>query len=332
MSNPFDNPLFDTANPGSPAPVLPDSGPLDTVQGLQNPANFNLQPFQYQIGNVVFGLGTEYPVNDIDVETYNINQQDFQVIRTDERQFGIDTLAPGTITFKMAVLDNRPLPNILGLTNEELPPSLVARQGVLLPQLAKEWKANEVRPVWGETKPILFCDADGETRRIYGRPRKFKYSRRTPKNAYFDVQAEYTRADTYAYSDTEYYIGPIAPNGPTPVFASRLNGNGDAWFRLLLFGPFTDPSITFGENVLNLNLSLNDGVVLEISSYPWERRIVDSNGNNWRATLNGQIIYLDQMIFYDNQVWPVNWTTKDGTPTNSDTQLVFLWRESFHVI
>lgn len=309
-----------------------ETGPLDEIiTDPQNPLSQNLIPFQYQLGSFVFGYRTNVPVNDIQIQSYNVNVQDFQVIRTDERSFGIDTLAPGNLTFKMAVLDNYPLPNMLHLTDSEIPPSLVARQGVLLPALAKEWKANEVRPIWGETKPIYFCDSDGIVRRIYGRPGKFQFSRRNRKNAWFDVQCEYRRADTYAYSDIEYYVGPVAPNAPA-VMAQRLGENGDAWFRILLFGPFTNPIITWGGSTIELNATIADGVVLEISSYPWERRCIDSNGLNWRAALIGETVYLDQLVFPADTYMPISWTVQEGTETNADSRLIFLWRENTHVI
>lgn len=309
-----------------------ESGPLaELIPDPQNPLSQNLRPFQYQIGSFVFGRKTNCPVSQVQIQSYNVNTQDFQVIRSDERSFGIDTLSPGNITFTMSVLDNKPLPNILGLTDSELPPSLVARQGVLLPALVKEWKANEVRPIWGETKPIYFCDADGVVRRIYGRPGKFQYSRTSALNAFYSIQAEYRRADTYAYSDSEYFVGPVAP-GASPIMAQRLDGNGDAWFRVLLFGPFTNPTITYGGSTIELNASIEDGVVMEISSYPWERRVVDSNGYNWRAFVIGETVYLDQMVFPANTFMPISWVTQEGTTTNGDTQMIFLWRESYHVV
>lgn len=308
------------------------TGPLDgIVQDAMNPVNRNLRPFQYQIGSTVFGWHTDIPVSKVDIQTYNVNAQDFQVIRTDERQFGVDTLAPGTITFTMAVLDNGPLPNIAGIALEELPPSLVARQGLILPMLAKEWKANEIRPIWGETKPIYFCDADGITRRIYGRPGKFSYSRRVKHNAWFDVQAEYRRSDTYAHSDDEFFVGPLAPGAP-PAYANRQGGDADCWFRVLVFGPVTNPVITYGANTIQVNATIDDGVVMEISSYPWMRRVVDSTGLNWRAFVVGSTMYLDQLIFPAFTSMPISWTIDEGASHSDDTQMLFLWREAYNVV
>lgn len=315
-----------------PAQEPGESGVYDTIiSGPAGPYGRNLIPFQYQIGAVVFGYNTQIPVSDIQVQTYNQNKQDFQIIRTNETQFGIDTLIPGTIQFKMAVLDNYPLPNMLGLTDTELPPSLFARRGVLLPQLQKEWKALEVIPIWGEIKPIYFCDADGVTRFIAGRPGKFQYSRQTRLRAWYDVTAEFRRSDTFAYTDNEFYVGPMPPNA-SPIVATRGEGDADAWFRILLFGPFTNPIVTFGDSSIELNVIIEDGVVLEISSYPWARRIVDSNGNNWRANVIGETVYLDQLVFPAGTGMPVSWTTQSGTETNADTQMAFLWRESYNVM
>ena len=317
-------------NPPGPGPYQPIEQSPDVDYEL------NLKPFQYQIGGVVFGHHTNYPVNQIDVQTYNVNVQDFQVIRTNERQFGVDTLAPGSLVFKMGVLDNRPLPNMVGLTGDSPPPSLIARQGVLLPALAREWKALETIVNWGETKPIYYCDFDGSIKRLYGRPGKFTYSKRTEKSAYFDVQAEYRRSDTFAYSDTEYFVGDasgdgggLAPGAPA-VVAARLDGDADAWLRILFVGPFANPTLTYGGNQVALDLSIGAGTILEVNSYPWERRVIDSTGINWRSQLSGETVYLDQLQFPAGTSMPISWV-QEGSAT-SETQAYFCWREAYNVL
>lgn len=266
-----------------------------------------LQPFQYQIGDSVFGFNTDIPVSAVDIQTYNVNAQDFQVVRTDETRFGIDTLVPGPIVFKMSVLDNYILPNVAGLTSEEIPDSLFANKGLILPALAKSWKANDTRAQWGAIIPLLFCDSDGVIRRIYGRPGKFTYARKSRLNAWFDVQAEFRRADTYAYDDTETYIQ--LEKGNNPHWADlREGGDADPWIRILLVGPITNPVITLGDHQIKLNYTIPANDIVEISSYPWMRRIIDNNGVNLRTKLAGDTQYLDEIKLTAQSVVPMRWT------------------------
>lgn len=325
------NPDTGPANPntsGNP----PGPGPYQPIQqaSTANLPSLNLKPFQYQIGACVFGRHTDAPVSKVDPQTYNINAQDFQIIRTNERMFGVDTVAPASIIFTMGIMDNRPLPNMMALHNEILPQFMAYEANAKLAQFLQEWKSADVFPNWGETKPIYFCDAFGVTKRIYGRPGKVTYSRATSQNNdFWAVQAEYRRADTYAHSDIEYFVGPIKP-GDLPVWAYRLDGDGPAWMRVLFTGPFTNPIMTFGGNQIELNVNIADGTILEVDSYPWERRVIDSNGINWRSQVIGQTVYLDQLQFPPGAAWPISWT-QSGT-ANADTAAYFCWRESYNAM
>ena len=289
-----------------------------------------LSPYQYQLGSVVFGRNTQIPISKVEPQPYQVNNQDFQVERTDENRFGIDTLAPGSLVFTMAVLENFVLESMADFsTVMPVFDDLFAARGSLLPQLAKEWKGNDVRPFWGATKPLLCCDGFGVIRRIYGRPGKFVYAPRYNDNTlWIDVQAEFRRADTYAHNDTEFYIGPIAPDAPAEP-AARDDGDADSWVRVLIYGPATHPIITYGGNTIELNVTVNAGVILEVSSYPWQRRVVDTEGFNWRAQVIGATKYLDQIKFLAGDEIPISWT---ATGTTVDSHLYFMWREAYNVV
>jgi hypothetical protein len=323
------NPDTGQANPntsGNP----PGPGPYQPIEQQTTVASaLNLRPFQYQIGGLVFGRHTNMVVSKVDIQTYNVNAEDFQIIRTNERSFGVDTLSPGSLVFTLGALDNRPINFAAAIDYDLLPLMLGYKSQAMLSDFLMEWKANDVFPNWGETKPIYFADRDGVTKRIYGRPGKVTYSRSTTKNAFWNVQAEYRRADTYVYSDVEYFVGPIYP-GQAPVFASRQDGDGPAWMRILFTGPFNHPVMTYGENVLEVGVQEADGSVLEVNSYPWERRVIDSNGINWRSQLLGETVYLDQLQFPVGTTWPISWV-QEGT-ANSDTAAYFCWRESYNMM
>lgn len=295
-----------------------------------------LQPYQYQIDDIVFGQNTQIPIQSVDIQTYNVNNQDFQVQRSDENRFGIDTLVPGTLVFKMSVLNNFQLENMIGFSHNPFPTNLFASDNQYLNKLAASWKDIPLRLTWGATKPLLFCDKRGKVVRVYGRPGKFTH---TPRNKdgeiWVDVQAEFRRADTFAHSDIEWYVGHatdptkgLAP-GAAAVNAERQDGDGDSWLRVLIYGPATNPVITYGSNVIETNSVIPDGVVAEISSYPWMRRYIDSDDLNRRTEIIGDTLYLDQIRFYAGTNVDVSWTADD---TTSASQIYFLWRESYNVI
>jgi hypothetical protein len=158
-------------------------------------------------------------------------------------------------------------------------------------------------------KMILFKDTDGITRRIYGRPGKFQHGA-VEQNEWVDVQAEFRRADTNAYEDVETFIE--ITEDANPVYILRDTGDADAWFRLLLYGPITHPVVTVGNCQVELDLDIPENTIVEVSSYPWMRRVVDSNNVNWRAAVIGQTQYLDQLKIPANTPIPLRWTTNSA--------------------
>lgn len=289
-----------------------------------------IAPYQYELSGVRFGRDTQIPIQKIDLQPYNVNNQDFQVQRSDENRFGVDTLTPSPMVFTMSVLNNYPLASMSGLSAyKPAPEDLFASNGSQLNQLAAVWKNTSLRMSWGATVPMLYCDKDSNIRRIYGRPGKFAHA---PRNrggkTWVDVQAEFRRADTFAHSDAEYYVGPMSPN-VAPINAVRQGGDGSSWLRMLFYGPMTNPVVTYGSNTLQLASSIAQGVILEVSSYPWARRVVDSNNVNRRAEVIGSTMYLDQIKFPEFTSMNVSWTC---TGSNASTKLMLLWREAYNII
>lgn len=296
-----------------------------------------MSPYQYQIGDILFGRNTNIPISSVEPQPYNVNAQDFQIPLTDENKFGVDTLVPGPIIFNMAILENYMLDQFSNVVPGNIEPDdVMALRGTILGKLARLWKAKEVRTFWGMAMPLYFCDGNGQILRIYGRPGKFQYKpRANDRNSWIDIQAEFRRADTYAHSHIEYYIGDeadphkgMAPDAD-PVTAVRGDGDGDSWVRVLIFGPATHPVITYGDNTIELALTIPAGVVLELSSYPWSRRIVDDTGVNHRARMIGETRYLEEIIFPADEELDISWTC---TGADGDTQMYFLWREAYNVI
>lgn len=259
---------------------------------------------QYLIGDILFGDNTNIPVSKVEIQPWNVNNQDFQIIRSDELRFGIDNLVPAPIVFTMAVMNNWALENMPASAGM-VPQGILYQARTLLGQLSNIWKATTTRQTWGAMVMLLFVDTDGVKRRIYGRPGKFQHGP-VEQNEWVDVQAEFRRADTNAYEDVETFT-EIGYN-TDPVTITRDRGDAPAWFRVLLYGPLNHPIVTIGNCQIELDIDIAPETIVEVSSYPWMRRIVDSNGINWRAALIGSSQYLDQLQIPPNAETVCRWT------------------------
>ena len=88
-------------------------------------------------------------------------------------------------------------------------------------------------------------------------------------------------------------------------------------------------TLTFGDVVIPSNWDIPEGKILEINSYPWTRRCVDSDGINRRANLIGATPYLDRLKFKDTDAPKVSLT---ATGTNGNSKGVVAYRDAFQVI
>lgn len=289
----------------------------------------NLRPFQYQIADLVFGKYTQYPVLGSKPSSYEINNQDYQVVQSNEIQFGKDTLKAGTIIFTIGVRDNAP---VRYLANS-LPADLVEKSSKLLEALQSEWKADEIRQQFGEVLPIIFCDGYGSVRRVYGRPRKFEYTPKTETSSFHKVTAEFQRVDTVTYSDTEFVVSLV--NGDPAVFHTREGGRAQSWYRILLYGPMAaGATINVGVDNFVYNRDILAGKFVEISSYPWQRRVVEGNVDGTgvlisrRRNLIGNTKYLNVPKLPPNTSISMSWS---ASLTSGDSRCLVLWRDAYHI-
>ncbi|OBK14096.1 hypothetical protein [Mycobacterium asiaticum] len=285
-------------------------------------ASKNLTRGQWQIGELVMGPGTQYDVMPPKIGSYNVNNQDSQLPLTDTVLFGQDTFQGGTLTFTIGVKDNSPMRYI----PNTLPTDLVTKASKLLGVLQAEWKADEVKQQFGGAKALIHCDGYGVTKQIWGRPRKFEYTPKTKTSQWRTVTAEFQRLDTVCHADTESLAGLTLD--ADPVFYST-GGDAACWFRVLLIGPQSHPIVNVGNNEIELNHDILAGVTVEVSSYPWMRRVIDSNGVNWRNKLIGQTKYLDQLQLPPSSPLPMSWTAEDTSPAS---RCLVLWRDAYQVI
>lgn len=268
----------------------------------------NLVPGQWQIGDIVMGTGTNIIIESAEVNPEDINQQDYQVARTDEMRFGIDQFKPTTIELTMSVLHNRLLEeweDYISNFWHSMP---------TLEDLRKEWRYDQGRLTWGKLQHLYVCSKlNGIPKVVFGRPGQFKYKVNDEYNRGEIVQvvAEFRRADTVAYSATEYVTEVFMEDAPARIV--RSDGDVDTWVSIIGYGPITNPVITIGEQELALNIDIAAGEAFEVSSYPWQRRAIDSNRTNLAASLTGETRYLDKIILKAKQNTIVRWTSDEVT-------------------
>lgn len=283
----------------------------------------NLKPYQWQIGDLIFGEYTKYPVLGAAIGGYTVNNQDFQVVLSSTTSMRKDTHTAAPISFKMGVFDNAPAMRAY----DALPDDLILKSSKLLTALAREWKADEVRLRPGALKPLIYCDGYGSVRQIYGRPRKFMYTRKRPGSLFHKVDAEFARIDTLTYTDTEYAVSLV--DGDDPVDYTREGGDAASWYRVHFIGPQTNPVVVIGDDEIQLQLAIPAGVTVEVSSYPWMRRIVDSNNINRRTTLIGNSKYLDRLTIPATTPVPMSW---QAVGTTGASKCLVLWRDAHNTV
>lgn len=289
----------------------------------------NLIAGQYQIGDIVFGKGTTVNVDTFDAKPYDKNVQDMQLSRNDEINFGQDQDKPTTIEITFNVRYNWLLPKYSGLI-----PNFWHGQPTV-DDFAREWKADEIRQIPGEVKPLYKCGRDGITRAIYGRPGQFTSGENTEAAEAVECMGEFRRLDTYGYGVTEHAL-IMSQADPTVTIPGTL-GNAPTWLRILLVGPVTHPIITFsssyerGETVIDFDYEVEAGEIAEISSYPWKRRVInDANPPlNLARKLIGDSPYLDRLRMGHNQTIDVE---IDGDDMTSDTRAAVLWYDAYHLV
>lgn len=286
--------------------------------------NRNLEPGQYQIGNFVFGANTQFRVESCDVGAYELNVQDFQRGSADELNFGMDTLKPMPINLTIHALNNYHMPNMAAITKDwrELNFDNDRQPGIF----AREWRADDVRHKWGELKPLKICrPKDGTVVRVYGRPGKLAVTPlgRPPNNQSRQLVAEYRRSDTLYYSDFEWIV-QAPPNEIKTIVRNANHDMGDApsWLRFLLIGPMVHPIIQLGFVTVELDVSIPMGAAVEISSYPWARRVIDLNSG---ITLNARLTqpYLDKLLFDTNGIIEFSWNASGLNPWPSTDDVDF---------
>lgn len=243
-----------------------------------------LLPGQYQLGDLVMGKHTNIIVTNFEAQPYDVNAQDYQISRSDEMRFGSDHFKPTSVQMTMEVIYNKLLEPFAASD-----PNFWSDKPTVN-DIAEEWRANDVRNSWGQIKPLYYCGRDEITKMIFGRPGQFSAEKVSENSTVVKCIGEFRRADTIVYESTETYISMTGSSN-----VARQNGNTDTWCRILVYGPATNPAFNIAGKTIQVNASIGSGVTMEISTYPWARRIVTSTGINLRNALSVSSDYLDQI-------------------------------------
>lgn len=239
---------------------------------------------QYQIGDIVFGNGTNIIVTSFEVQSYDLNAQDYQISRSDETRFGTDTFKPTTISMNIEVIYNW----LLDPFKSTIPNFWADKPTV--GDLSSEWRADDVRSSWGAIKPLFFCSRDGLTKMIFGRPGQFSAEKPSHLSPIIKCVAQFRRADTYVYA-----VAEEAKALTSSTTVTRSAGDTDTWCRVVIHGPASNPGIQIGSEYIFVERTIPAGKSIEINTYPWSRRVIDSDGLNLRNYLASDSSYLDKI-------------------------------------
>ena len=268
---------------------------------------------QYQLGDLVMGKHTNIVVTNFEVQPYDLNAQDYQISRSDEMRFGKDNFKPTGIQMTMEVIYNW----LLDPWKASNPNFWADKPTVN--DLAEEWRANDIRGMWGQIKPLYFCGRDGITKMVFGRPGSFTAEKVSELSTVVKCIGEFRRADTVSYHSTEYAI-----NMTTSSNVARQYGNTDTWCRILVNGPATNPAFNIAGQVIQVNATITSGQIMEISSYPWARRIVTNVGQNLRNALSSGSVYLDKL--------KVPMGVVPARIVSGASSATFVWRDAWSAI
>lgn len=273
---------------------------------------YNLLPGQYQLENVVFGNGTTVPVTHFDPKAYDVNGQDFQTTWADEVRFGRDTLKPNLVELSFIVLNNEMLPG----HESEMPNFWKDMPKV--DDFRRIWRFDQGRKVSGSMMPFYYGSKDKDqngnhiTKVFFGRPGQITIEKDDQPAGGTQCLAQFRLTDTLSYRNVEYFQQIDQQEDPVFIYRDpEWDGQADSALRIVATGPLTNPKFTVGDKTIQIQTSLEEGEVMEISSYPWLRRVVNNNRENLSADIVGASQYLDQLRIPAGVPVPVRWTSDE---------------------
>lgn len=236
---------------------------------------------QYQLADsVVFGtrspwlVHNDFLVQQLEVAEGGISNHDVAYPNEDGTKFGVDFRTGMTLAFDMSLWKK----GVSGLDDASI--------------LQSAWKDPKYRTTPNAVTTLRICRG-GRTRRVYGRPRKFKTSFGAIERGWAPITADFQCADESFYDDTPTIqeIGLVNPPTagltlPTTVplhlsqYAAaytniQIDGDRPTWPVFRIDGPVTNPTLAFDNTwTAKLLLSLDHTQHVIIDTYPWARTTI----------------------------------------------------------
>lgn len=245
----------------------------------------------------------------------------------DAMRFGRDRLSPATWGFTLQ-------------TN--LDTSTQALDAI--EEIETVWKGDATRATPGAVQTLRY-NLGGRTRRVYGRSRRF-----APTISPLTFQgvsgalADFQKADTLHYDDTEYVvdisilagrasgiksplIGPLTTvaGGDRIDTIQEVGGNAPAPFIAIIYGPISNPYIEGPGFFVKLNTTLAYDQYAVIDTRPWAQTVIRNDG----VSLGGKLSRLSRLT--TARLNPGSASIKfGGTDLTGRAKCRFSWRPTYN--
>jgi len=280
---------------------------------------------QWAIDGVVMGPGTDFNVSRFEIGSPDIRASDQPRAREDGDEFGRDYKGGRTVTFEL---------NALG-----------SDYGVLerLAVLEEAWDAEAVRVQPGAAAVLSYCRG-GQTRRVYGRPRRFAPATDLDYLGNVPITCDFRTKDHRFYSDVEFaatvgiipelvgglvgpLVGPVIASGSgVGTTGIAVGGTAAAWLISRIDGPIENPTIELVDHwsaTLNVTLAADQWVVIDPS--PWGRTVRRNDGANLAGAFTVGSRRLPGMRVPPGQQQVI----LRGTDPTGTSSLSLFWRSAF---
>jgi hypothetical protein len=272
---------------------------------LTDDFNFELLPSVDAEEGAVFGIGREVSMDETGFQPGSTDwaTQDSESPQSGVTNFGRDRLLGPTWGFALHV--NR---------------TSATEALETLRAFRKAWHALQIRDTPGAVLPLRFR-LEGETRRVYGRPRRFDAP---PDNkilsGYVPITTDFKCVDGFVYDDvmtsasmlvgTDYADGTEDTGGgfvfpvtfPTITLAPTvrreqltIGGDAPAYPIITFVGPVVNPELVTDDWALTLNYNIPDGQYVRIDTRPW-RYTALLNGTASVAGFLGRRTRMSQIV------------------------------------
>lgn len=281
-----------------------------------------MRPHNFNVFGIDLGYFEKITVTSVDTGTVDWRHQDTPHPREDRMLFGRDYLTPPVWTLNLA-------------TN----PTNLADGLDALNQFEQAWRNNRrQRPGW--YTPLTYERA-GETRTVFGRPRKFARSfGKTYRHGVIHAQAEFQLIDALAYGDINAsekltvtpgkaggLIFPVIfpwgtrPGGPRTGIIN-IGGTTRTPVTVRIHGPITSPTVTgpgWKLSFPGLTLAYDHHITID----PRSQAVVRENGASVVASM--------ERFYFDSLTLPPgrHEVTFAGVDPSGSGWAQVSWREAF---